>query len=175
MARYTGRRSAAMVAPNGTGAAVLITARQWGLDAGRADIDMTMFNDNNKVTFKDLPNFTGDFEGVFDDTEETVFEASESDAAVRMYLYVDRTNLAGRYWYGLANLDALSAKRQRVLPSRCRVYDLLNFASEVATHHSTPAGSQSLQAFVGTTVADEFDLEGTASKGSEFADLFVAL
>jgi hypothetical protein len=77
--------------------------------------------------------------------------------------------------YGLANLDALSAKRQRVLPSRCRVYDLLNFASEVATHHSTPAGNQALQAFVGATIADEFDLEGTASKGNEFADLFVAM
>ena len=36
--------------------------------------------------------------------------------------------------YGLANLETLSAKRQRVLPAKCRVYDLINFASELATH-----------------------------------------
>ena len=76
--------------------------------------------------------------------------------------------------YGLANLDALSQKRQRVLPSRCKVYDLLNFASEVATHHSTPAAAQGLQAFIGTMISDEFDMEGTATQGSEFADLFVS-
>jgi len=75
--------------------------------------------------------------------------------------------------YGLANLDALSQKRQRVLPSRCKVYDLLNFASEVATHHSKPAAATSLQAFIGTMISDEFDMEGTAAAGSEFADLFV--
>jgi len=76
--------------------------------------------------------------------------------------------------YGLANLDALSQKRQRVLPSRCKVYDLLNFASEVATHHSKPAAAQSLQAYIGTMISDEYDMEGTANGKDEFADLFVA-
>jgi hypothetical protein len=46
--------------------------------------------------------------------------------------------------YGLANLDALSAKRQRTLPAGCKVYELLNFASEVATHHATPQGHRTL-------------------------------
>lgn len=105
MARYVGRRGRVLVAPDGSGAAVAITARKWTLDASRDDIDMTMFGDGNKVTFKDLPNFTGDFEGVFVDTETTVFAASESDAAVRMYLYPDHTNLSARYWYGTAYLD----------------------------------------------------------------------
>lgn len=76
--------------------------------------------------------------------------------------------------YGLANLDALSQKRQRVLPSRCKVYDLLNFASEVATHHSQPAAARGLQAYIGTMISDEYDMEGTASGGDEFADLFVS-
>ncbi|MCA9270073.1 MAG: hypothetical protein KDA41_16440, partial [Planctomycetales bacterium] len=75
--------------------------------------------------------------------------------------------------YGLANLDALSGKRQRVLPSRCRVYDVINFLSEVATHHTAPAAAQSLQALVGTMISDEYDLEGTAATGTEFADLFL--
>ena len=76
--------------------------------------------------------------------------------------------------YGLANLDALSSKRQRILPARCRVYDLLNFASEVATHHALPASRRSLQAFIGSLISDEYDMEGTAATGTEFADFFVA-
>jgi len=76
--------------------------------------------------------------------------------------------------YGLANLDALSVKRQRVLPARCRVYDLLNFASEVATHHSTTEGNRSMQAFIGSVISDEYDMEGTAETVTDFADFLVA-
>ena len=75
--------------------------------------------------------------------------------------------------YGLANIDALSSKRQRVLPTRARVYDLINFASELATHHATPAATRQLQAYVGTIISDEYDLEGTAEETPEFQDLFV--
>jgi hypothetical protein len=72
--------------------------------------------------------------------------------------------------YGLANLDALSSKRQRILPARCRIYDLLNFASELATHRTTPEASRQLQAFIGELISDEYDMEGTAEKTTEFSD-----
>ena len=75
--------------------------------------------------------------------------------------------------YGLANLDALSAKRQRTLPSACRVYDLLNFASELATHHAKPEGGKRLHAFIGDLVSGEFDLEGTAEQFADWRDFFV--
>ena len=68
--------------------------------------------------------------------------------------------------YGLANLDALSIKRQRVLPARCRVYDLLNFLSELATHRAKPAASRALQGHLGGLIADEYDMEGTARIGA---------
>ncbi len=74
--------------------------------------------------------------------------------------------------YGLANLDTISQKRQRVLPARCRVYDLLNFASELATHRAVPAAGRRLQGFIGTLISDEFDMEGTA-ESTDFADFFV--
>lgn len=77
--------------------------------------------------------------------------------------------------YGLANMDALSPKRQQVLPAKCRVYDLLNFASEVATHHAEGRGRLKLQAFIGTMVCDEYDLEGTAEKVEDFKELLVSL
>lgn len=76
--------------------------------------------------------------------------------------------------YGLANLDALSAKRQRTLPAACKVYELLNFASEVATHHASPAGNRTLQAFIGELVSAEYDLEGTVDQFSSWRDFFVA-
>ena len=61
--------------------------------------------------------------------------------------------------YGLANVDALSVKRQRTLPVNCRVYDLLNFASELATHHATGSGSRTLQGWIGT-----LDQQGVRSR-----------
>jgi hypothetical protein len=75
--------------------------------------------------------------------------------------------------YGLANLDALSAKRQRTLPAACRVYDLLNFASETATHHATDDGGRRMQAFIGDLVSAEYDLEGTVDQFGDWRDFFI--
>lgn len=83
--------------------------------------------------------------------------------------------LTGRIqeFYGLTNLDSLPVRRQRLLPVKCRVYDLVNYASEVASHMVEPAESRSLQGWIGGTLAEEFDLEGTADQAREFADLLV--
>jgi hypothetical protein len=75
--------------------------------------------------------------------------------------------------YGLSNLDALSVKRQRTLPAACKVYDLLNFASEVATHHATEQGNRTMQAYVGELISNEFDLEGTMEQFSDWRDFFI--
>jgi hypothetical protein len=75
--------------------------------------------------------------------------------------------------YGLANIDALSVKRQRTLPAACRVYDLLNFTSELATHHAGEAGARNLQAFIGQVVSAEYDLEGTADQFANWKDFFI--
>ncbi len=75
--------------------------------------------------------------------------------------------------YGLANLDALSQKRQRTLPAGCKMYDLLNFATEVATHQAKPEGARKLQAFVGDVISSEYDLEGTCDKFNDWRDFFV--
>jgi hypothetical protein len=76
--------------------------------------------------------------------------------------------------YGLANMDALSVKRQRTLPAGpCTVYDLLNFASEVATHHSDEYGSRCCQAWIGQLVSGEYDLELSRQSFGEFKDFFM--
>jgi hypothetical protein len=75
--------------------------------------------------------------------------------------------------YGLSNIEALSDKRKRILPSKARVYDLLNFASEIATHHAKPDGANRIQAYIGTLISDEYDLEGTAETTTDFDAFFL--
>lgn len=75
--------------------------------------------------------------------------------------------------YGLANLDSLSQKRQRTLPAKCTVYDLLNFATELGSHYSQPSASRALSAWVGSTLAAEYDMEGTKKKVGSFSDFYV--
>jgi len=75
--------------------------------------------------------------------------------------------------YGLANLDALSAKRQRMLPVACKVYDLLNFASEVATHYTNSAGGRKIQAFIGDIIGSEYDLEGTCDQFGSWQEFLI--
>lgn len=75
--------------------------------------------------------------------------------------------------YGVANLDALHEKRLRLIPAKCRVYDLLNLATEVSTHHANAADAHKLRAWTGTTLSDEYDLEGIAQKNTEFEGIFI--
>jgi hypothetical protein len=77
--------------------------------------------------------------------------------------------------YGIASVDALSVKRQRMLQANCRVYDLLNFATEMATHHAPPQAAARLHGWLGSTLTDGYELrlcleadvflEGTALPG----------
>jgi hypothetical protein len=75
--------------------------------------------------------------------------------------------------YGVANFDAITEKKLRLLPAKCKVYDLINLASEVATHRSAGIQSMALQAWLGTTISEEYDLEGTSDKKEDFEGVFV--
>lgn len=75
--------------------------------------------------------------------------------------------------YGISNMDALTVKRQRTLPVKCTMYDALNFATEVATHHANPGAARFLQGWVGQTICGEYDLEGTKERFGDFADFHV--
>lgn len=76
--------------------------------------------------------------------------------------------------YGLANLDALSAKRQRTLPVKCKVLDAINFATEVATHYASTGGARLLNAWTGSLISGEYDMEGTAEHFTDFADFHIS-
>lgn len=77
--------------------------------------------------------------------------------------------------YGIATVEALSVKRQRMLQANCRVYDLLNFATEMATHHAPPQAAARLHGWLGSTLTEEYDLENTATEVPEFVDVFTRI
>lgn len=76
--------------------------------------------------------------------------------------------------YGITHMDAISQKRMSKIPARCTVYDLLNFATEAATHYCTQKNGRLLQAEVGNLISAEYDLENTKQKGKyeHFTDFF---
>jgi hypothetical protein len=76
--------------------------------------------------------------------------------------------------YGLANMDALSVKRQRTLPVKAKVLDLINFASELATHHLDEQGARAAQGWLGTLISGEYDLENSVGEFGDFQDFFVS-
>ena len=62
--------------------------------------------------------------------------------------------------YGVTDLANIGLKRRPLLPVGCCVADLLNFASELATHHAELLKPDStLHTFAGTVLAKGFDLE----------------
>ena len=61
--------------------------------------------------------------------------------------------------YGLISLDQLSPKKRKLVPVDCSVMDLINVASELSTHRADAHQQRKISAFIGQTLADEFDLE----------------
>ena len=75
--------------------------------------------------------------------------------------------------YGVANSNAISKKRRRQLPSTATVYDLINFATELSTHHMGGEKANVVGGYIGKMVTEEFDLEGSLAEGRDFRDLFL--
>ena len=62
--------------------------------------------------------------------------------------------------YGVTDLTNIGQKKRPLLPVGCSVADLLNFASEIVTHHADLLKPEStLQSFAGTLLSKDFDLE----------------
>ena len=74
--------------------------------------------------------------------------------------------------YGVTDLATIGQKKRPLLPVGCSVADLLNFASELATHHrELLKPDSSIHSFAGTLLAKDFDLEDlypNASRTSSF-------
>lgn len=65
------------------------------------------------------------------------------------------------FTYGTTSLNNIPAKKRALLPVNCAVNDLLNFCSELTTHHSNLLNNAAaFDVTAGKILAHEFDLEG---------------
>lgn len=69
--------------------------------------------------------------------------------------------------------NIFSARRQATLPMECKVYEMMSFATEVATHQVSEESARRLQAWLGTMLAGEYDLEGSCDAFDDWRDFFL--
>jgi hypothetical protein len=98
-------------------------------------------------------------------------KGSASAGEVLMKRYEDMTGRPYDIYFREPNM--LSEKRQRTLPVECRVYDMMNFATELATHNLETGNARQLQAWVGNMLSGEYDLEDSCDQFDQFRDFFV--
>lgn len=108
---------------------------------------------------------------------EGLIRRSVANARNQMLLRERLNDVAGSpcVRYGVTDLANIGQKKRPLLPVGCSVADLLNFASELGTHHSELLKPEStLQSFSGTLLSKGFDLEGlyphTARTSSFYLD-----
>jgi hypothetical protein len=77
-------------------------------------------------------------------------------------------------YYGLTGRQELSPRRARTVPVKSTIYELMTFASEVATHKLNGVKPKNrINSWIGTAVSSEYDLEGTVEEFGEWKDFFV--
>lgn len=109
MAKYSGARGVVYVAVDGSGAAGPVTGlSNWSLTLDQEQFEVTEFGENNKTYVTGKPDISGSLTGFWHEDQDILFDARDSGAGVRMYLYP--SSLAPtRYFYGTAfiKIDSL--------------------------------------------------------------------
>lgn len=77
----------------------------WSVDFATDQVDVTSFGDTFKSYVTGLPDFSGQFAGVWSDGDNTTYDAAVDGVARRFYFYPDHSNAPTRYWYGTAFFD----------------------------------------------------------------------
>lgn len=82
-------------------------ASNWTLDGSTDFLDVTAFNDNNKVEVAGLSSAQGTVKGFYDDTSTTgsgaLYAMATSGVARKSYWYAKAPSTSGPYWHGNAN------------------------------------------------------------------------
>jgi hypothetical protein len=73
--------------------------------------------------------------------------------------------------YSVTDLDNLSSRKQRSLPSKMSVYELIKFASK-KTEILIPPAKRRLLMIIGNMLSREYDLEDSKDQFPEFNDFF---
>jgi hypothetical protein len=106
MAKYHGQGGVVYLATTGSGTATAtVGLSNWSLDMASDRVEVTSFEDGNKTYVQGKRDIKGELSGFWTDTNDELFDGSESTDGVKLYLYPSR-DAATRYFYGPAWLDA---------------------------------------------------------------------
>ena len=104
--RHHGKSGSIYLSTTGSGTpSPAASMAAWNLDLSKDVVDVTCYGDTNKVGVVGLPNYSGTFEGVWDDAFDGLFTAIDSADGVNIILYPDLTNEPTKYWRGPIWLD----------------------------------------------------------------------
>lgn len=75
--------------------------------------------------------------------------------------------------YGLGSPEEISNRRSKVIPVNASIYSLITYASELTTHHVEASDAVNINAWIGSTIANEYDLEGTMNDFDDLDSFFL--
>ncbi len=106
--RHHGKNARLYMADTGSGAPALVASvSEWTIDTEPDRVDTTSFGDGNKTSVQGYPAMKGTFAFFWDDAEDTLFTAAESEDGAAMILYPDYVNYSGsKYAKGTAWVSA---------------------------------------------------------------------
>jgi len=106
MAKYHGQGGVVYISTSGSGnATTTVGLSSWSLDMASDRVEVTSFEDLNKTYVQGKRDISGELSGFWTDTNDELFDASESTDGIKMYLYPSK-DATSRYFYGPAWLDA---------------------------------------------------------------------
>jgi hypothetical protein len=88
----------------GGAASSVARLNEWTLDMATPFADATAFGDANQQYSAGIPNCQGTFKGLWDDTDDAMYDASRVTGALNMYLYPSSLVLT-KYFYGTAHVS----------------------------------------------------------------------
>ena len=106
MARWAGKTGLIELEGPGVAAVVVSYLSAWTIDATKDKIDVTAMSDSNKVRLMGLPDYSGTFDFVWDDTQFIIEAAAEYlNAAYTLAIYPNGQISATHFWTGPAWID----------------------------------------------------------------------
>lgn len=76
--------------------------------------------------------------------------------------------------YGIVSGGEPSLRQASVMPVRTTMYDLINFATEVATHHTKELSAKNvIYGWVGNAIVEDFDLDNSCETNPNFTDFMI--
>ena len=105
MARYHGKGGVLYLSTSASGTAVAVAhMRDWTLNRPTDRVETTSTDDGNKTYVQGFSDVTGSINLFWDDTDDAIFDASDSADGAQMYLYPSKL-VPTKYWYGPAWVD----------------------------------------------------------------------